>query len=103
MSPRMFAAFVGSVLVLVALVLLLIPVSVDDPLPAVLGGGTTQTACGGPMSPKSGLGGESKALCSDAIGSRQVWTFGLLGAGALVLLGAAVVRQPKPEPLPQPE
>lgn len=110
MSPRSFAAAVGGVMLLIWLIALAIPVTVDD--------GGTSVDCGsgfaglstepgsrdaghdigaamrGDFSSSSDLEGD----CEEDISARRAWGWPVGGVGAVVLLGALVIQTPPRQP-----
>ncbi|MBN9744076.1 hypothetical protein DMP23_23895 [Amycolatopsis sp. A1MSW2902] len=95
MAPRLFTGLVGAALFIVGLVLFIVPVSVT------VAGETGTCASSAPF------GGVPTDLllnnqasedftdsCADEKGTRQAWSWGLVGVGAVVVLGCLAVRRP---------
>jgi hypothetical protein len=106
-SPRWFAGIVGGILLLIGIIMLATPVTAER--------GSDSARCGTGFqgaSPDAGYkdAGISIAdamygdftepettfeeLCNDAIGTRRAWGWPVGGLGAIVVLGAALVRAP---------
>lgn len=89
LSPRMFAGFIGVVLVATGLVALSIGISVDYDAGIL---GHSPTLCGTTFRPDSTLSGQLAADCSSAIGSRRMWGWPTLAVGIVAVVGAIFVR-----------
>lgn len=119
MKPRIVAAAVSLAVAVVALVLLLIPVSATSPggrdLSCGSGFYSSDLTANAPGS-QTELAAEIErarldtrytsllqgyqAACGDALGARRGWGFGLLGLGVLAGVGALVVRRPRASSVP---
>lgn len=96
MTARAFAGVVGAALVIVGIVLFLLPVSVT--VEGQTGRCDSSAAFDGVP---SGLLLDNQAYrdfhteCADSASTRHAWSWGLLGLGAVIGLGGAVIRRPE--------
>lgn len=110
MKPRSFVLLISAAVIVVAFVLLVVPVKATTSGGSSVGCGngfTTDMSQAAQDSRVNDLSnamagysfGSSNSLkgyavaCADSLSTRRAWGFGLLGIGAVVLLGALVVRQ----------
>jgi hypothetical protein len=107
-SPKMFAAVLGGIMLAIGFFALALPITVDDTADSVSCGsgfgGLSNDAemrdlghdIGATMygtASDSDLGGQ----CTDAISTRRAWGWPVGGVGAVVLLGALLIKQPGPQ------
>jgi hypothetical protein len=107
MKPRAFALLISATVIVVAFILLFIPVKATTSGGATVGCGTGFSTDMSQAAYDNDVNNITKAFsrgfsntvqgyaekCTDALAARRTWGFGLLGLGAVVLLGSLVVRQ----------
>lgn len=95
MAPRMFAGILGAVLAITGLVLLIMPVSVTV---AGESGACNSSATFGGVPTDLLLNNQAYQdfhdSCADETGTREAWSWGLIGIGLTAAIGSAVVRRP---------
>jgi hypothetical protein len=93
MSPRAFVVSAGVALLLLGLALLVLPVSVTVAGATGPCGATSETT-----NPPSSIMFNNQAYlafqdeCADATGTREAWSWGLMGIGLLTVIGGALVQ-----------
>lgn len=105
MTARRLAMLIGAIILIIGVIGLLVPVSVsdDDGKSVGCGNALVSDTSAARDATNEGVGGvpvlnelvphtDFVALCNDAVSSRRSWTIPVTVVGAVVILGALLIR-----------